>query len=1100
MISLTDNRNVMNMNKKFLLLFFLTISLGFLHTAIAQTTWTNGGGDNLWSNDLNWSNGVPSSGDDAIFDGTSSDDCIIDIDAECLSLSMGSAFSAGQITSDEGYSLTISDACTIEAGTLNVAGAIYFGAGSVNISGGSLLIGSDIEVDIYSFNISGGLFNGGDATEIRIGAIGMYLTISGGTFICPSNILKIANPQTGVNRDLITFTGGTFNHNSGTVILELSSSSSNRISTGLIFNNLKISNLVTSNRTLNIGANVTVLGNLELISGTGTGAISFGNGGNIYLHGTLNNYNNEGTGNTTSNSTINLIASSGIQNIIANSSNTQRGKLPHIKINQSGTASLVMTGFINVAGSWEYTGGRPVDATGSTVTIFGTRTILANGMSFNDLNVGHSGVTANITLSSGLSVSGTLNIISGASLNTSNNSVELSGNVINSGVLTLGTSVVTLRGGAGQSIDLRGASDVTLHTLVCNKTSGTAIITDNISISDLLTCSGGTLDLNDRVRLLSTASKTAQVGTITGGTINGNATIERYIPAKATRKWHFLAAPVSSGASIRNSWQNQIYITGAGTGSGPVGTFNSNFFDWTVANSTSMYSYNENMNVGMNNRWVSVPNTNATNLNRGVGYRVFIRGARGDLGQLTGTVSNQTEVTLAATGNIPQGTQNISITCSNGCTADDGWNLIGNPFPATLDWNLMSTTNSSITTGTYYVLDPINNAYVSWNGSVGGATRYISSGQSFWVKKSSSGSSNFQVTEAHKAVNQNGGSFFKTDNLSNLLTIKLTGTGFENNAYVHLNNSGLYTLDRYDAYKLSFGNNQIATFISEDGTRLDINNLPEYGAKLIDTIEVDVKLPLAANNYTLNFNNVSSFDNALQVVLEDKLSNTYTDLKSNAVYAFTTNGNANSANNRFRILISNQSTPLPVTLTLLQAKLENNLAVLNWSTLTEKNNAKFIVEHSVDGISYRKVGEVKGAGNSSIKVDYAFNHSKFSRNEVNYYRLKQVDYNGDFAYSNVAFVSGSTKQITPEFNNESGSTKLSLYPIPAQNVLSVEGLLTEQAWVRISNMYGVEVYTKQVKANNGIAALDIEHLTAGVYVIEVKDENGNVEVMKFTKQ
>src|SRR6185369_8464690 len=64
--------------------------------------------------------------------------------------------------------------------------------------------------------------------------------------------------------------------------------------------------------------------------------------------------------------------------------------------------------------------------------------------------------------------------------------------------------------------------------------------------------------------------------------------------------------------------------------------------------------------------------------------------------------------------------------------------------------------------------------------------------------------------------------------------------------------------------------------------------------------------------------------------------------------------------------------PLPVKLISFTAKVSDNNAVLNWITATEKNNDHFNIERSIDGINFIKVGEVKGAGNSTGILKYNF--------------------------------------------------------------------------------------------------------------------------------
>ena len=86
--------------------------------------------------------------------------------------------------------------------------------------------------------------------------------------------------------------------------------------------------------------------------------------------------------------------------------------------------------------------------------------------------------------------------------------------------------------------------------------------------------------------------------------------------------------------------------------------------------------------------------------------------------------------------------------------------------------------------------------------------------------------------------------------------------------------------------------------------------------------------------------------------------------------------------------------------------------VLLWETATETNNDKFIVEHSLDAINFTVIGEKQGSGNSMTNKKYSLTDANPSP-ELNYYRLKQVDFNGEFNYSSITSIDNSCdKNVT----------------------------------------------------------------------------------------
>ncbi|HTA62062.1 MAG TPA: T9SS type A sorting domain-containing protein [Bacteroidia bacterium] len=111
---------------------------------------------------------------------------------------------------------------------------------------------------------------------------------------------------------------------------------------------------------------------------------------------------------------------------------------------------------------------------------------------------------------------------------------------------------------------------------------------------------------------------------------------------------------------------------------------------------------------------------------------------------------------------------------------------------------------------------------------------------------------------------------------------------------------------------------------------------------------------------------------------------------------------------------------------------------LNWATATETNNAYFMVEYSLDGSNFMPYTEVKGAGNSYVEKDYTCRFTENIGNKKPYFRLKQVDYNGNYHYSSIitlgSFIGSLTVQSSTfkayyNSNNDGIVTKFHLdYP------------------------------------------------------------------------
>lgn len=133
-------------------------------------------------------------------------------------------------------------------------------------------------------------------------------------------------------------------------------------------------------------------------------------------------------------------------------------------------------------------------------------------------------------------------------------------------------------------------------------------------------------------------------------------------------------------------------------------------------------------------------------------------------------------------------------------------------------------------------------------------------------------------------------------------------------------------------------------------------------------------------------------------------------------------------------LNSNGANPLPIELLFFKAKQTNDTQLLEWATATERNFDFFSVQHSVDGVNFKEIEQVKGHGTSKERIDYSFEN----RNPLlgkNYYRLKSVDFDGSSEYSRVVLVEQVGEKTFVVAPNPSSGTSISLIMnfVPEQN-------------------------------------------------------------------
>ncbi len=167
------------------------------------------------------------------------------------------------------------------------------------------------------------------------------------------------------------------------------------------------------------------------------------------------------------------------------------------------------------------------------------------------------------------------------------------------------------------------------------------------------------------------------------------------------------------------------------------------------------------------------------------------------------------------------------------------------------------------------------------------------------------------------------------------------------------------------------------------------------------------------------------------------------------------------------------NTILPVALISFEAQLvNNNEVVLKWATASEEDNKHFIVERSADGRDFEAIGVVEGNGTSNVVNTYSLDDLDPFYG-ANYYRLKQVDYDGDYEYSQVetVVISGNDLPDVIVYPN----------PVVRSTTLRVVTPFEQDAQIEIVSQGGQIVKTVIIEAGANSKQLDLSGYAAGVY-------------------
>jgi hypothetical protein len=1021
----------------------------------------------------------------------------------------------GTVTSQSiaGFTTTGSVSLTKNSGTATLTGAVT--AANLVVNSGSP---------------STGILNLG--TSLTHSFSGAW-TMSAGELNGGSSTLKVAGT--------LSSTSGTFTCGTGTV--ELNGTGAQSIPS-FTYYNLTIT--ATSNRTVTLGTDVQIKGDFTPASTSTTYTTT---GSTV----TFNGSGNQNINNTFAFNSLTITSSASVimnANLSTGSSGTLTLTSGNLSINGN---TLTINGTSVTATSGQ------IDATGAVNSVMQVTTSGTLSMPFQAVNGGMNRVT--------VSGGGTLQLVPALPSNvfdiqdiltlTNSSKLELStdANLQITGTVSMGTGgspTGYIKGNTQARMRLSGGTNGAIGTLyfdpstdrstnsinemvIAPSGSGRSVILGNkLNIISLLTPLSNsntfTFTSNGYLTLRSSSKWTACVNTVgTGTTFSGDVVVERYVRAKSVRRYVFLGAPVN-GSTIRQSWQDSIFITAPGTGGAVCGStsgngggtdkYNSKGYDVTTANLYTIQTYEPS---GTSGAFVNFGyKADSMPLIAGKGYKVLYRGPRYKntdgssnctaLLNTGGTGISADTVTVTAKGTMNYGT--ISVTLNGKPSgANYGYTLLSNPYPAQLDFDkfYLGNTSSGMNRG-FWIHDPngsnttgyVTTKYVSGSYHTVGrdpssaswttdssAIGYISSGQGFFVSTANTSNLGASFLETHKVIPtiQQGGAFrstaaaatgirtffFKSDStyIDDVLVMFSDDTLINNNTYD----------DRFDASSLN-STNYMTSIKGGRSCAIQTRRDDYYN----DTVAIRI-VSAATGDFYLNFTEFQSMS-AGGIYLLDLYLGTTTDIQLNPFYSFSiTSDAASQGANRFKIVFRSLTSVLPLSFINIAATQKQQGAEVAWKVGFEQNVVKYAVERSEDGRNFYTVGMVNSKGNSSIAVDYAYLDKKTINNVV-YYRVKSIEASGD------------TKKSAIVRLNSSKESLITLYPNPVKDQLKIvvaNSQNFDKARTLITNAVGRTVLEQNLSGSNGNYTIDVSALSVGMYILTIINQNGDRINEKFIK-
>ena len=290
----------------------------------------------------------------------------------------------------------------------------------------------------------------------------------------------------------------------------------------------------------------------------------------------------------------------------------------------------------------------------------------------------------------------------------------------------------------------------------------------------------------------------------------------------------------------------------------------------------------------------------------------------------------------------------------------------------------------------------------------------------------------------------------KTNFIDGILSIEKTGT---QTFYIGKNN----VYRPFTLFNISGSGSVIveAEFINSApggiaGTGLDHISLSKYW-RISST---GTKAPITVTGARFYYNDTldaATVNAEMRIAKSDLLTGTYDNISNGVGVNTVANpgryinsvGFTVNSTSYLSLASTTKNNPLPIELISFEGKLINNKVYLNWITSTEINNDYFEIQNSINGIDFKTLASLKGAGNSVLNNYYDYIDENPSKN-INYYRLKQVDFDGNYSFSKVIIVDNI---LNNEINN------LNIYPNPIKkddNILVSINKISENEKIEIS--------------------------------------------------
>lgn len=670
--------------------------------------------------------------------------------------------------------------------------------------------------------------------------------------------------------------------------------------------------------------------------------------------------------------------------------------------------------------------------------------------------------------------------------------------------------------------------------------SGTVAIAGTYNIQRFV--SGGNLSTNRGYRIFSSptnitnaySTSTTYTNYITLNTLKNSYTVYSSLTANTSYPGAFTAGPSGgTGFSYINPNGNSIIY----------------FYDETKAVSNTSFSSGKHVGVtSIGASTVTLNGVGAVSMPVGNGYLLYYVGPNS---RTDGTTGNPLDCYITNVGYVNQGDVTVALwyTPKNGSsnsttgklsyslttlTGGAGYNMVGNPYPSTINIATVLGHNSNISTA--YLLNKTNSpgqAYYAYtaNGTSAPGIGYALSGEGFLVRTTSGGNSlTFKETDKVATQQLTGSNLLMSAPKAQTLTMDGTGKSFKSagmtsslqttstkeldaqgnpltGLYVKIEKDslaydycGVYFRNDWqdkfdenlDALDLDVSSSSVLlSSLSSDGMHTAVKHFPDY--------KKGINIKLYANGktdglYNLKIEGIRNIDtNNYKITLLDHFKKDSLDIGRYKSYAFNIlKSDTNSFGaNRFELTIR-QLPAARYQLASFTAQKATDGVLVTWRAYNEGDNYFYTLEkQQANGTDYTSLYQIQSNGGTIYKYT-----DKTPNTGNNIYRLKQVDLFGNITYSGL---------VSIYYDKSGGANMFSVYPNPIAETLNVN--VTSGKSDATSPGYKLNIYdatgslVMQKTADSNAFSQNVSQFKPGIYIVELKDNGGSsLGKAKFIKK